>query len=81
MIKLIVKTLKLGDVDDPEIYLGAVAYDWFQTEHGAWVKEHSLDMVYHQNIEYTSFGYAYHITATFKDEDALIYKLKWSNVK
>jgi hypothetical protein len=81
MIKLVVKTLKIGDVDDPEIYLGAVAYDWFQTEHGAWVKQHSVDMVYHQNIEYASFGYAYHITATFKDEDALIYKLKWSNIK
>ena len=81
MIKLVVKTLKLGDVDDPEIYLGAVAYDWFQTEHGAWVKEHSIDMVYNQNIDYTSYGYAYYITATFKDEDALIYKLKWSNVK
>ena len=81
MIKLVVKTLRLGDVEDPEIYLGAAAWDWFQTDHGAWVKERSLDMVYNQYIDNLSYGYAYNITATFNKEDALIYKLKWSDVK
>jgi hypothetical protein len=81
MIKLVVKTLRLGDVEDPEIYLGAAAWDWFQTDHGAWVKERSLDMVYNQYIDSLSYGYAYNITATFNKEDALIYKLKWSDVK
>jgi hypothetical protein len=81
MIKLVVKTLKLGDVEDPEVYLGAAAYDWFQTEHGAWVKEHSTDMTYHQRIDHNTYGYAYYITATFSDPDAMIYKLKWSNNK
>jgi len=70
MIKLVVKTLRLGDVEDPEIYLGAAAWDWFQTDHGAWVKERSLDMVYNQYIDSFSYGYAYKITATFNKEDA-----------
>ena len=77
MIKVTVKVLKVGDVDDPEIYLGAVAYDWLQTEHGAWCKEKARELVYHQNIDMTSYGYAFTIIATFNNEDALMYKLKW----
>ena len=81
MIRVLVKTLKMGDVEDPEVYLGAVAWDWFKTEHGAWVKEHATDMTYHQAMDPFSYGFAYNITATFNDEDALIYKLKWNDVK
>jgi len=81
MIRVLVKTLKMGDVDDPEIYLGAVAWDWFQTEHGMWVKERASDLTYHQSIDPFSYGYAYNITATFNNEDALMYKLKWTDIK
>jgi len=77
MIRLLVKKLKLGDVEDPEVYLGAVAYDWLKTEHGAWVKQHATEMTYHQTIDLFSYGYAYNITATFPDADAVIYSLKW----
>lgn len=79
MIKIKVKKLKLGDVDDPEIYLGAVAWDWFQTEHGAWCKQHAKDLVYHQFMDHPTYSYCYQIVATFSDEDALIYKLKWND--
>lgn len=82
MIKLIVKTLRVGDVEDPEIYLGAVAHDWLQTEHGKYVKEKAQDLMYNQaplmNDGY--YGFQYYITAAFEDEDAVIYKLKWGHV-
>jgi hypothetical protein len=81
MIKVVVKTLKVGDVEDPEIYLGAVAYDWLQSEHGKYVKEKATDLTYHQQIEYASYGYSYYITALFEDEEAVIYKLKFGDVK
>jgi hypothetical protein len=81
MIKLIVKELNLGDVEDPEIYLGAAAWEWMQTEHGSWCKKHATDLVYHQRIDHQSYGYKYYITATFNNEDGLIYKLKWANIK
>jgi len=81
MIKLVVKTLNVGDVEDPEIYLGAVAYDWLQSEHGKYVKEKATDLTYIQNIDYSSYGYAYYITATFDDAEAVIYKLKWGDVR
>jgi hypothetical protein len=80
MIKVTVKHLVVGDVEDPEIYLGAVVWDWLQTEHGAWCKEHSKDLVYHSQIDHSTMGYKYAITATFNNEDALFYKLKWSHI-
>lgn len=77
MIRFLVKELKIGDVEDPDVYLGAVAWDWLQTEHGAWVKEHSKNMTYHQQIDHNTLCYNYRITADFEEPDALIYKLKW----
>jgi hypothetical protein len=83
MIKLVVKTLKVGDVEDPEIYLGAVAHDWLCTEHGKYVKEKATDLTYNQMPPGAEFyyGYQYAITALFEDEEAVIYKLKWGDVK
>ena len=83
MIKLIVKTLRVGDVDDPEIYLGAVAYDWLQTEHGKYVKEKATDLTYTQAplVNDGYYGFQYFITALFEDEEAVIYKLKFGDVK
>lgn len=79
MIKLILKRLNLGDVEDPEVYLGAAVWDWFQTPHGAWCKEHVKDMTYHSYMDYNTMGHKYYITGIFSDEDALIYKLKWGD--
>lgn len=79
MIKFIVKELILGDVEDPEIYLGAAAWEWLETEQGAWVKAHATDLVYHRALDHMIMGYKYKIVGTFSPEDALIYKLKWPN--
>lgn len=80
MITLAVKELRLGHLEDPEVYLGAAAYDWLDTDHGQWVKEHGNDLTYHQ-APVNEHGYRYLITAEFDKENALIYKLKWSNAK
>jgi hypothetical protein len=81
MIKLLVKTFNLGDVEDPEIYLGAAWWDFEQTEQGRWVKQHAHDLVYNQHLEITTYGYKYYVTGTFNDDDALFYKLKWGDAK
>lgn len=77
MIRLKIKELNVGDVEDPEVYLGAAVWDWYQTEQGAWCKEHAEDMRYDQYIDHATYGYKYSITGLFSKEDALFYKLKW----
>ena len=81
MIRLVVKLLNVGDVEDPEIYLGAVAWDWLQTEHGQWCKQHATDLVYNSSIDYQTYGYKYAISCSFSDEDAVMYRLKWGHLK
>jgi hypothetical protein len=81
MIKILVKTFNLGDVEDPEIYLGGAWWDFEQTEQGQWVKKHALDLVYNQSMDYATYGYKYVVTGLFNDEDALFYKLKWGDAK
>jgi hypothetical protein len=80
MIRLVVKTLNVGDVEDPDIYLGAAWYDFEQTEQGQWIKKHAQDLVYHQQLDHSSYCYKYSITGMFTEEDALYYKLKWGDV-
>ena len=80
MVKIHVKTLKVGDVEDPEIYLGPVIWDWLQTDHGKWCKEHAGDMVWHSHNNYMTYENVYKVVAVFKEEDAMIYKLKWGDV-
>ena len=81
MIRLTVKIFKLGDVEDPDVYLGAAAYDWLQTEHGAWVKANARDLTYHHSpFSQDYYGYQCSISAKFEDEMAVIYKLKWGDV-
>jgi hypothetical protein len=79
MIKLTFKTLNVGDVEDPDVYLGAVIWDWFQSEHGQWVKSHAKKLTYQQYISPTSLGYQYSVNGILSNEDALFYKLKWPN--
>jgi hypothetical protein len=81
MTRVVFKTLKLGDVEDPEIYLGAAVWDWFQTEHGAWVREHARDLVYVSTIDYASMGHTYKIAGLLEDEDEFLYKIKWGEIE
>jgi len=80
MTRVVFKTLKLGDVEDPDVYIGAAAWDWFQTEHGAWVRDHARDLVYIQSIDPNSLGYAYKIAGLLDEEDEFLYKIKWGDV-
>jgi hypothetical protein len=80
MIKLAFKLLNVGDVEDPDIYLGAAVWDWLQTEHGKWVKEHASNLTWNQTIDHRSLGYVYKITGTLSEEDAFVYKLQWPNI-
>ena len=81
MIRLTLKVLNIGDVEDPEVYLGAVVWDWFQSEHGAWCKDNVKDLAYVKHIDHNTYGFSYAITGMFTKEEALMYKLQWGDTK
>lgn len=78
MIELVVHGFRVGDTEDPEIYAAGPIIDWQNTDVGKWVMEHAVEKpIYHQHVDYNSYGYKYIIKAKFNDEDAMLYRLKW----
>jgi hypothetical protein len=76
-VVLKIASFNIGDVEDVDIYFGAIWWDYTQHEKGEWVKQHALDLVYHSYINHASYTNTIAVTGVFSKEDALIYKLKW----
>ena len=75
---IVVARIRLGDVEDPEIYLGAASYDWLQTEVGQWAKENSVEpLTYHQLVDYSNWGFTYAITARLSEQNITYFYLKF----
>ncbi len=59
----IVHRFRLGDCEDPEIYVAQPLYEWQQSEHGKWVMKYGRDAQYHMSMEPVTMGYQIVITA------------------
>lgn len=54
---------RMGDCEDPELYVAQPIYEWQQTEHGKWVMKHGKDTQYHMHVDPITYGYQVVITA------------------
>lgn len=54
---------RMGDCEDPELYVAQPIYEWQQTEHGKWVMKHGKDAQYHMHMDPMNYGYQVVITA------------------
>jgi hypothetical protein len=52
-----VHKFRMGDVEDPDIYVAGPIYDWQQTDHGKWVMKHGKDPIYHIQADPMNYGY------------------------
>jgi hypothetical protein len=78
MLEITVHAFRVGDVEDPEIYAAQPLWEWQNSEVGKWVMAHAVETpVYHQSVDYMSYGYRYVIRAKLTDQDAFVYRLKW----
>lgn len=73
-----VHTFRMGDVEDPEIYVAQPIYDWQQTEMGKWVMEHSIDPTFHIFADPLNYGYTISITAHITPKRWTEFCLRWS---
>jgi hypothetical protein len=82
MKKLIVHTIIMGDVEDPDLFVAEPMYKWQTSEIGKWVIENAIhnSVVWHRNIDNNIYGYRYVITAKFEDADATFFMLKYNNI-
>jgi len=77
-MKLLVHTISLGDVEDPEIYIAGPIIDWEKTEKGQWLHQHSYQqMMFDVQPGRYSYGYTVNIYAWLEPKNLTYYKLKW----
>jgi hypothetical protein len=58
-----VHKFRLGDCEDPDVYVAQPIYEWQQTEHGKWVMAHGRDPTYHLHADPITYGHLVLITA------------------
>ena len=77
-ITYVVKVLNVGDVDDPDIYVGQYIWEWQESEAGQWIMDHSRPTPsWHRFTDHTSYGYRYYIKAYLTPEQITYYELKY----
>ena len=77
-ITYLVKKLRVGDVEDPDIYVGQYIWEWQETEAGKWVMENSRPLPsWHRSINHITYGYTYDIRAYLTPQQITYFELKY----
>jgi hypothetical protein len=78
-MEIVVHTIKMGDVVDPDLNVAGPMLDWEQSDVGQWVMNYATTAPrWIREFDNYGYGWVYKIIADFKDEDITFYKLKWS---
>ena len=79
--KIIVHEFRVGDAEDPDLYAAEPILEWERQPAGKFIMEHAVDTPeWHRQLDYTSYGYKYAITAELEAKKLSEYYLKWGNV-
>jgi hypothetical protein len=74
----VVHTIKMSDVEDPDLMVAEPIYEWQQTEAGKWIMENSLPTPsWHRNHDMFNYGYVYQIRAYLTPKQITYYELKF----
>lgn len=78
MKKVLVESIRMGDVEDPYLMAGFPLADWQKTEKGSWVMTNSLEQpVYHCIPDTDTMGYRVVISALLTEENEAYMYLRW----
>ena len=74
----VVHTIRMGDVEDPDLFVAQPIYEWQQTEAGKWIMENSNPKPsWHHQVDYTTYGQLYLIRAYLTHKQLTFWKLKY----
>ena len=77
-----VHEIKMGDVEDPDIYVAAPIWEWQQTDAGRFVMEHAVDKPYWiQHRDHSSYHLLYRIMARLSEQNEIFWRLKYVDTK
>lgn len=77
-MEIIVHSIKMGDVEDPDLMVADPIWKWQQTEAGKWIMENSAEQpMWRRSIDPSSYGYRYDIVAYLEEKKLTYWKLKY----
>lgn len=77
-IEHIVHKIRMGDVEDPDLFVAQPIYEWQQTEKGKYIMENSKpEPMWLRCINPGTYGYDYTIKAYLTPEQLTYYRLKY----
>ena len=77
-----VHEIKMGDVEDPDIYVAAPIWEWQQTAAGRFVMEHAVGKPYWiQHRDHSSYHLLYCIMARLSEQNEVFWRLKYVDTK
>jgi hypothetical protein len=78
--KVIVKKIRMGDVEDPDLFVADPIYKWQQTDAGRFIMENAEQAPeWHRTIDTNYYGYVYLITAELEEKKLSEFYLRWGN--
>ncbi len=78
MIEYIVKQIRMGDCEDPDLFVAQPIYEWQQTDAGKYVMKHSVPKpMWLRGFDPNTYGYIYSIKAYLKPKEVTYYKLRF----
>ena len=75
---VIVHTIRMDDVEDPDLFVAQPIYEWQESDAGQFVMEHAVEKPYwHRTTDYNSYGHRYDIVARLSEQNETFWRLKW----
>ena len=72
-----VHEIRMGDVEDPDLWVASPIWDWQHTEAGKFVMEHAVGKPYWiRNVDHVTYGTMYKIMARLSEQNETFWRLK-----
>ena len=73
-----VHEIRMGDVEDPDLFVAEPMYKWQQSEEGQWIMTHAVQTPYWtRTVDPALMGWRYRIVARLSEQNETFWRLKW----
>lgn len=77
-----VHEIRMGDVEDPDLFIASPIWDWQQTIAGKFIMEHAEQEPYWtSHMDYNTYGHVYRIMARLSEQNETFWRLLCSDKK
>jgi len=78
MHTVIVHTIRLGEIEDPDLFVAQRIWEWQQTDMGIWIMNNAIQKpIWHRCPD--SYGWMYTIEAELAPKNYTYWWIKWGH--